>query len=137
MRIVILGCGSIGRRHLSNLHSLGYRDLIVFDPDPFACTTAATDFGVCVTDTLVDVWAAKPDIALIAAPSQFHMPLILEAARHRRHVFTEKPLSHTLEGIDVVCAEVESRNVVAVRVQHAVSPRSCHDQAVAGSGCNW
>jgi len=34
MRIVIVGSGSIGRRHLDNLKTLGQVDLLVFDPDP-------------------------------------------------------------------------------------------------------
>lgn len=114
MRIVILGCGSIGRRHLSNLRTLGYRDLLVFDPVSMVRKTTAEDFGVTVTGTLVDVWAASPDIALITAPSQFHMPLTLEAVRHGCHVFTEKPLSHTLDGADVLRAEVESHDVIAM-----------------------
>lgn len=32
MRIVILGCGSIGRRHLQNLQSLSYIELLAYDP---------------------------------------------------------------------------------------------------------
>lgn len=35
--VLVIGCGSIGRRHLRNLSSLGVGPLLAFDPDA-SCT---------------------------------------------------------------------------------------------------
>lgn len=104
MRIAVLGCGSIGRRHLANLGALGYRDVVAFDPDPAA---------QCV-QTLEEVWDFEPEVALITAPSQLHIELARVATQHGCNLFIEKPLSHTLDGVDELCAEVKARRLVAM-----------------------
>jgi predicted dehydrogenase len=114
MRIAILGCGSIGRRHLSNLQTLGFRDLLAFDPVALTRTTAAADYGVAVCATLAEVWDARPNVVLVTAPPQFHIPLALEAVRHGCHLFSEKPLSHTLDGVHTLLLELESSDLVAM-----------------------
>ena len=89
MRIAVLGCGSIGRRHMRNLRALGEEDVIGFDPSGSARSLAASEgCGECV-NTLEGVWKARPDIVLVAAPSDKHIELAQAAARHRCHLFIE------------------------------------------------
>jgi predicted dehydrogenase len=114
MRIAILGFGSIGRRHFSNLKKLGYSDILVFDPSKEACTQAELDFGARSTATLNVVWDWGPAIVLIAAPSHQHIGLALEAAKHGCHLFVEKPLSHTLTGMVDLESEVAKRKLITM-----------------------
>ncbi len=46
MRIVVLGCGSIGRRHLRNLQSLGYTELLAYDPASQAHRMTKKEIGL-------------------------------------------------------------------------------------------
>jgi len=81
MKIAILGCGSIGRRHLRNLQALGQTNLVAFDPVPQAREQVAAEMGINVYATTAELWQQNPDVALITAPSNLHIPLALEAVR--------------------------------------------------------
>src|SRR5687767_2510237 len=98
MKIAVLGCGSIGRRHLRTLITLGERQLLPFDPDAATRARVGEEIGVQVHDDLEAVWESAPDVALVTSPSHLHMPLALAAARRGCHLFIEKPVSHTLDG---------------------------------------
>lgn len=114
MRVVILGCGSIGQRHLANLQRLEDLDLLAYDPSPVARESVQSAYDVQVFDTLNIIWEYHPTIAIIASPSNLHTSLALEAARHNCHLFIEKPLAHTLDMLDVLSAEVETRQLTTM-----------------------
>ena len=114
MKIAILGCGSIGRRHLRNLQALGQTDLVAFDPVPAAREQVAAEAGIRVYATTAELWRERPEAALITAPSNLHVPLALEAAQNNCHVFIEKPLAHVLDGIDELSVELERRNLLSM-----------------------
>ncbi len=114
MKIAILGCGSIGRRHLRNLQSLGQTDLVAFDPVPAARALVTAEAGIRVYGTTAELWRERPGAALITAPSNLHVPLALEAAQNNCHVFIEKPLAHLLDGIEELSAELGRRHLLSM-----------------------
>ncbi|MEM7034981.1 MAG: Gfo/Idh/MocA family oxidoreductase [Chloroflexota bacterium] len=114
MRITVLGCGSIGQRHLRNLYALGYTDLVAFDPVPTAHTAIGQELGINHYSTLTEVWDTHPNVAFITAPSHLHIDLALEATKHHCHIFIEKPLSHTLENTDTLYNETNQRQLITM-----------------------
>src|SRR5687767_5261293 len=104
-RIALLGCGSIGTRHLRNLRGLGHPDVIAFDPAPAAREVVAAEHGVACCATLDDVWATQPAVAIVTSPTALHLDHALAAIGHGCHLFVEKPLAHTLAGLDDLEAE--------------------------------
>ncbi len=114
MQIAVLGCGSIGRRHLRNLRALGYADLLAFDPSAAARDQAQVESGAVGCAALEDVWAQKPEVVLVTAPSNQHIALALTAARYNCHLFIEKPLSHSLADVETLCSEVDERNLISM-----------------------
>ncbi len=56
--------------------------------------------------------AHHPQATLIANPTAFHLPTALAAAQANSHIFIEKPISHTLSGIDELRACVERNQLV-------------------------
>ena len=112
-RFVVLGCGSIGQRHLRNLLALQAGVVIAYDPVPERRAEAAA-LGVDVVADLEAVWERRPLAALIAASTQTHVPLALQAVRAGCHVFIEKPLAHTLAGLEPLLAEVAQRGLVTM-----------------------
>lgn len=114
MRIAVLGCGSIGRRHLSNLRALGQFDLLAFDPVPHARVAVRDELDIACYDALDEVWERRPDVVFVTAPPDQHIPLALAAVQHSCHLFIEKPLSHALAGIDDLRAEIERRNLITM-----------------------
>lgn len=99
-RLLIVGCGSIGRRHIQNLRALGVADIVAFDPRADRRCAAAADFAVETVDALEAAWEREPEAVLVSAPTSLHVPLALEAALRRCHLFVEKPLSHSWEGVE-------------------------------------
>lgn len=99
MRCLIIGCGSIGMRHMRNLKELGINDITVFDPFENRRKLARLECGARPLDSLEAALEAGGNVAFITTPSSSHIPLALKAASAGYHLFIEKPLSHTEEGI--------------------------------------
>ncbi len=114
MRIAVLGCGSIGRRHLRNLLSLGYAELLAFDPAAQARHRAEEDTDTPSFSSLDELWGRNPGVAFVTASTDAHVELALEGARHGCHLFIEKPLSHSLDRLEELFAEVERRNLITM-----------------------
>jgi predicted dehydrogenase len=79
VRILVVGLGSIGRRHLDNLRRL----------EPDADITMMHQRAFTVEAAL----RAKPDAALICGPASMHVETALPLARAGVHLFIEKPLA--------------------------------------------
>ena len=114
VRFLVIGCGSIGKRHIENLRKLGVQDIIAFDVQSSRREEVRERFGVSVANSLARAWEYKPDVAVITVPTSLHIPLALQAAKHTCHLFIEKPLSHTMEGADELLREVKERGLVTL-----------------------
>lgn len=100
MKVLVIGCGSIGRRHLKNLISLGIRDLLVFDIDERRLAEIRRDHPhVMTASRLGALFKEKPDAAIIAVPTALHILYATQAAKAGCHLFIEKPLSHDADGL--------------------------------------
>lgn len=114
MRLAILGCGSIGRRHARNLTALGQTDLVLFDPDPSARTALEGAPSASFVETIEEVWRSRPEVVFVTSPPHLHVSQAREAARRGCDLFIEKPLSHTWDGVDELSVEVEQRGLVSM-----------------------
>jgi predicted dehydrogenase/threonine dehydrogenase-like Zn-dependent dehydrogenase len=107
IKIALVGAGGFAQAmHLPNLQRL--RDK--FDlrtvvsrtglsartaAERFGISTAATDFQVALDDPQID-------LVLIATRHDLHAEMVLAALMAGKHVFVEKPLSMTEEGLDAI-----------------------------------
>lgn len=114
MKILVLGAGSIGRRHIQNLRTLGHSALRVSDPDP-ARVEAAAALGAEAAASLEAGLADHPDLVVVASPTHLHVEQARTAAAAGCHLFIEKPLGASMEGVSGLEAEV-SRTGVHVMV---------------------
>ena len=114
MRWLIIGCGSIGKRHIGNLLELKAGDIIAHDLREDRRREVCSEFGVETVDTLEEGWEREPDVAVIASDTITHLPLALEAARRGCHMFIEKPLAVNMEGIDLLLREVGERKLITM-----------------------
>jgi glutamate-1-semialdehyde 2,1-aminomutase/spore coat polysaccharide biosynthesis protein SpsF len=113
-RALIVGCGSIGRRHARNLKSLGVHQLGFCDTNPEALKECREELsGETFDDYGEALRRFLPDLVLICTPPVYHVEEALAALGARAHVFIEKPLSHESEGIQALIAEARrhDRNV--------------------------
>ena len=114
MLILVIGCGSIGKRHIRNLKALNVRDIIAHDLRMERCREVEQEYGVKAYDDLEEALAQKPDVALICTPTSLHIPPALSAARNGCHLFIEKPLSHSLDGVDELLEIVARKNLITL-----------------------
>lgn len=126
MRLLFAGLGSIGQRHLRNVRQLlgDGAEILAFRERglPHVITPAMTverdgsvmdRYGVEQVDRLADGLAARPDAVFVCNPTSRHLDTARAALQAGGHVFVEKPLSHSADGIDAVIALAESRRRVA------------------------
>lgn len=116
-RFLIAGLGSIGRRHLANLLDLGVEGILGVDPDEARRRETAERFAGCSVEVFSHLGAALergPRAAVIATPTSLHLASAVAAARKGCHLFIEKPLSHSLDGIEVLLALVEAKGLVTL-----------------------
>jgi len=88
--------------------------LLTFDPAVEVRTRVAEEFGVPAVAAVDDVWAWNPAAVIIATPTSLHGTLALESALHGCHLFVEKPLAHTSDGLERLASEVARRNLVSM-----------------------
>lgn len=110
----VIGCGSIGQRHIANLIALDAGKIIAFDVQSEQRRMVEEKFKIKTVSTLEDGWKECPTVALIAAPANLHIPLAMEAAKRDCHLFVEKPLSHTLDGVAELLAIVKARHLTTM-----------------------
>lgn len=115
MRAVVIGAGSIGKRHLRNLLTLGVRSLAVCDPDPASRDTIAKE--LCLTQSYESLERAglmKGDAVFIATPNHLHATQALFAAKQGCHLFVEKPLAHNRTHVEELCRVVDENRLVTM-----------------------
>ncbi len=107
MRVVIVGAGSIGQRHLRNLMTLGQEIVAVADPSPSRLeeVRALVPASCLLTAGEARALERDADLVVICSPTHLHLVQARAAIARRRHVFVEKPLSHTLDGVDLLVEE--------------------------------
>lgn len=114
-RVLVSGAGSIGRRHLRNMRSLGMSRLAVADPGEPQRRQAREETGCAASADFEEMLREeRPDIVFICSPTKHHVSQALRAARAGAHLFIEKPLSHTREGIGDLMREVRERNLTCM-----------------------
>ncbi len=124
MKVLVIGVGSAGRRHIKNLHELGC-EILVYDKniDVFRPTTGTP--GLTAQMTLMEelvrdynVGYYDPheqhehiDAYVIATPPAYHAEYIIQAMQRHAHVFVEKPVSNEITYMDWVANNARNHNI--------------------------
>jgi predicted dehydrogenase len=101
MKFLIAGFGSIGRRHFRNLLSLGIDDIVFLRSNQSTISDDEIADFLVETD-LQSALSHKPDAVIIANPTSLHLDVAIQAAKQGCHLFIEKPISHSLERVDLL-----------------------------------
>jgi predicted dehydrogenase len=114
MMILVIGCGSIGKRHIRNLMALQAGQITAYDPLLERRREVEQEYAVNTFSTLEEALSEKPSIALICTPTSHHMTPAIEAAKIGCHLFIEKPLSHSLNGVNELVEIVKLNKLVTL-----------------------
>lgn len=106
MRILVVGCGSIGQRHAENAAQLA--EVAVHDVSVEAARACAAATSSRVFLRLEEALAWGPAAVVVATPHRSHLALALQAITTGAHALIEKPLSDTLDGVDDFLRKVDA-----------------------------
>jgi predicted dehydrogenase len=104
LHALVVGLGSIGRRHARNWAALGLgpvsvcRQVGLAQPEPL---------GMEVREffDLDEALATQPDVVMVTNPTTLHVETARRAVRAGAHVFVEKPVGASLDGVADLLAE--------------------------------
>jgi len=114
-RVLIIGVGSIGHRHLRCFQATGRVELAICEISAELRAQLAAQYGVRQTYADLDAaMADRFDAAVINTPAQLHVPMATRLAEAGAHLLIEKPLSTSFAGMDRLQETVRRRGVVAV-----------------------
>jgi len=100
MRTAICGLGSIGRRHLDNLHALGEQDVVLVRSGKGSLGPEGLDGYPVEADLQSALERWEPEAVLVTNPTALHLDAAIPAAYAGCHIFLEKPVSHSLDRVD-------------------------------------
>ncbi len=102
MKFLIAGLGSIGRRHFRNLIALGEKDIVLLRSHRATLSDDELAGYPVETDLQEALKKHKPDAMIVANPTSLHLDVAIPAAETGCHILLEKPVSHSLDGLDTL-----------------------------------
>jgi len=113
LKILVIGCGSIGERHINNIKSMALSEVIACEQDDRRLEyikekykiKAFKDYEKALADEAIDA-------TLVCTTTTNHIMPALAAVKRGSHVFIEKPISHNLEKVDDLIKEARDRNLI-------------------------
>jgi predicted dehydrogenase len=110
--VAVVGTGSIGRRHLSNLRQLGVTDVLAVSEHSRRTELRVDDVDVPVVLRYDDVLDSTIDAIVIGNPSSLHLDYLRRAVEAGKDVLCEKPVATSAGGIAEVIAAARARDVI-------------------------
>ncbi|MEM3159500.1 MAG: Gfo/Idh/MocA family oxidoreductase [Nitrososphaera sp.] len=112
MKFLVMGCGSIGERHIRNLLAEAPGSSIdAFDPQKERLKVVAEKYHVAPAgEEMVD---SRYDCVLVCTPPSSHVELATRAARAGSNVLVEKPLSSGMQGVRELRSAVKEKGILA------------------------
>ena len=109
MRVGIIGCGNMGRRHTSNCNRMeGVSVASVVDVDVAKATSLGAEVDASVYDSTDCMLANAPiDAVIVAPPPDMRWEIVEAAAANRKATFVEKPIALDLCTAKACCLAAE------------------------------
>ena len=118
--VLVVGCGSIGERHLRCFQKTGRAHVAGCDPSDELRGTIARTYDVKTNADFASALTPEVDAVVICTPPPLHIPMALAALAAGKHVLIEKPLAADFTGVaELLAAAAQSdRHVAVAYVQH-------------------
>jgi predicted dehydrogenase len=107
MKFLITGLGSVGRRHMRNLISLGETDIVLLRTRKATLPDDELSGYPVETDINEAIKKHKPDAVIVSNPTSLHLDIAIPAAEASCAILLEKPISHSMERVDQLSSAVQ------------------------------
>ena len=111
-KILIVGYGSIGKRHTRNIISQTSHNVIIFTNQKHL--NNINNKRVKIFNNLEECLSEKPDIGFITNETAYHIETAIRLAKFGLDLFIEKPLSNSLKGIKSLQKIVKQKKLIGV-----------------------
>lgn len=139
-RMVLVGCGHLGRFHLQKLLAMREDVVVVAVVEPDVAHAGAAQalvtaaYGApCPVVPEVQAFVGEADAAIIAAPTVWHHQLTFACLTRNWHVLVEKPMATNLLQARAMWAEARARQLV-LQVGHLERFNPAIEVALAHGG---
>lgn len=115
MFIGVIGCGSIGKRHINNLlilkKKLSIKKILIYDPSKNNIKQFQLNDKIEICKNKKDL-LIKSNAVIVSTPNHLHSIDTLNAIKNNCHVLVEKPFSHKIKLVDQILKTVKKKNLV-------------------------
>lgn len=150
IKVLFVGLGGIGQRHLRNIVLLLGNNLeiyalrkknrqIVLDDDLKIVEkeTLNEKYNIVCVSTVEEAYDKGVNIVFICNPTSLHKEILLRAMKLKCYIFIEKPISDNLEGIERLLSQEDQTKRVFVGYQNRYHPcikqaKKCIDSEAIG-----
>jgi len=112
LKILIVGLGSIGKRHLKNLLTISDVQIIIYSKQIKSNLTK--EKNIKIFNSLDTCILEKPDIGFITNETAYHIPIAIKLAKLGLDLFIEKPLSNSMKNIKKIIKLVETKKLITL-----------------------
>jgi predicted dehydrogenase len=113
MKVLLVGLGSVGQRHLRNIKKLfpkteitAFRKLnkkiYLNNSNKVIKTDLLKKYNIKLFNTYSRALDDQPDAVFICNPTSLHLDYALRAAKKKINIFVDKPLSHNLKKVSLL-----------------------------------
>lgn len=135
MRVVLVGLGSIGKRHLANIRTVEPNaDIVVLRHSKNG--DGVPEGANRVVYSIDDAVAHKPEVAFICGPTAMHADVGVALADAGAHLFVEKPFTADVAGGQTLVNAVRRAGrsvVVGYNLRFLPSLRALRNEMLSGS----
>jgi predicted dehydrogenase len=123
-RILVVGVGSIGERHVRCMLNTGRVQLGICETNTPLRERIAQEYTITDSFCSLDEAMKEPwDAAVVATPAPSHVPLALQLAQAGISLLIEKPLAVDTDGVDALIDLVDKRDLtVAIAYVYRAHP---------------
>lgn len=117
IKIGVIGVGALGEHHVRILSKQPQSKLLgIYDIDQNRAKEIAQKYSTCNFSSL-DELISQIQAVIIATPTDTHCSLFELVARHRLHVFVEKPIASSMSEAEKMI-EIANKNNIILQVGH-------------------
>lgn len=113
-KVLVVGGGSIGERHLRCFLETGRTEVAICEPNDTVRTRLAESYDVTdAFDSFAEAVRHSFEIVVICTPAPLHIEMALASVERGASILVEKPLSTALDGVDALVDAVNASGVHA------------------------
>ena len=112
MKTLVVGYGSIGKRHVRNLMSFNQTQVSVCSKNKEVLQLGKK--GIKTFTTIEQALKEKHDVAIICNETSLHVKTAIKFANKSCHIFLEKPISNSLKDVPPLIKIIKNKKLITM-----------------------